>query len=89
MLSNARADEVGELHLDHRTQSHQRHAGRHAGKAELGDRRVHHAARSEFGFESAGHLERAAEVAGDVFAEHEDRGSRRISSRSASLIAAM
>ena len=66
------ADEVGELHLHHRTQSHQGHAGGHPGEAKLRNRRVHHPPRTELRFESLGDLERAAEVAADVFAKDED-----------------
>ena len=43
----------------------------HAREPELGNRRIHHAARAEFGFEAARDLECTAEVAGDVFAEDE------------------
>src|SRR6185436_4245580 len=66
------ADEIGELHFDHRSQAHQRHPGGHAGESELRDRRVDHASRAELGFEPPGDLEGAAEVAGDVFPQQED-----------------
>ena len=45
--------------------------GRHAGEAQLGQRRVHHAQRAELGRQPLRDLERAAEVARDVLAHQE------------------
>ena len=54
--------------------------------AGLGDRRVDDALGAEFLHQPDKHFERRARL-GDVFADDEHRGSRRISSASASLIA--
>jgi hypothetical protein len=64
-------DEIGKLHLDHRTQPHQRHAGRRADKAKLRNWRVDHTARPELRLQPFRDLERAAKVAGDVLAHDE------------------
>ena len=66
-----RADEIGELHLDHRPQAHQRHAGGHAREAQLGDRRVDHPPRAKLLLEALGDLERAAEIAGDILTQQQ------------------
>ena len=65
------ADEVGKLQLHDGAQAHQRHARRHAGEAQLGERGVHDSAGAELGLEAARHLERAAELTADVLAQQQ------------------
>jgi hypothetical protein len=64
-------DEVGELHLGDRPQSHHGRADRRSHDRALGERRVEHALFSEAIAQAGGELE-CPSVHADVFAEQED-----------------
>jgi hypothetical protein len=63
-------DEIGELHLRHRSHAHDGCAGAAADDCGLGQRRVDDAPRPELLLEALRHLEGTA-VYADVFADHE------------------
>ena len=69
-----RGDKVGELHLDHGPQPHERHTGGGADKTQFGQGRVEHAARTKLGLKVLGDLEGAAKTAGNIFAHHQHVG---------------
>ncbi len=69
-LIEAATDEIGELHLSHRAQSHESSADRSAYNGRFGDRRIDHPLFAKF-FQKAGrYLERAA-VDANIFADQE------------------
>jgi hypothetical protein len=72
-LIESRVHVVGELDLDHGTQSVRTHADSGADDPALGDRRVEHARAAVLGLQALGAAKDSAEVA-DVLAEDDDVG---------------